>query len=200
LILVLATSPIMFADGNIFSIDPEKQQTIFENKIMIEQNDLTQESKHNFVTLQESVSMDLGNKKKNSELQNTQYADIKLHEDVSISDTSVDDAVIVMIKSAADRKAMMERIFDRTKLKRIVFDSTIYSVEDDISLDSLSEKPQSENSYNELKLQIEQKLPPLLIDFPISEKQLELVYKDIDKLSSQLMLHFLAFLALLLLH
>ncbi len=138
LILALATSPTMFVDGKSFSVDLEKQQTIFENEIMIEQNDLTQEPKHNFVTLQESVSMDLGDKKKNSGLQNTQYADIKLNEDISISDISVDDAIIVLIKSAADRKAMMERIFDRSKFNRIVFDSTVYSVEDDLSLDSLS--------------------------------------------------------------
>jgi len=155
LILALATSPTMFVDGKSFSVDPEKQQTIFENKIMIEQNDLTQEPKHNFVTLQESVSMHLGDKKENSGLQNTQYADIKLNEDISISDISVDDAIIVLIKSAADRKAMMERIFDRSKFNRIVFDSTAYSVEDDLSLDSLSEKPQSEDSHNYLELQIE---------------------------------------------
>ena len=131
LILALATSPTMFVDGKSFSVDPEKQQTIFENKIMTEQNDLTQEPKHNFISLHESISTDLGDKKKNSDLQNVQYADIKLHENVSISDISVDDAVIVMIKSAADRKAMMERIFDRSKFNRIVFDSTVYSVEDD---------------------------------------------------------------------
>jgi len=145
LIFVIATSPTMFIDGKVFAIDL-KQQTISENKVMIEQKDVLQKPKHHFITLTESLS----------------------------------------IHTNDERKTIMERIFDRTKLNRIVFDSTIYSVEDDLTLGSLANEPQSETSYSDLELQIDQRLPTLLIDFSVSEEQLELIYKDIDEFSDQL--------------
>ena len=50
----------MFVDGKAFSIDLEKQQIIFENKQIIEQNDLTQKLKHSFITLHESIEVGRG--------------------------------------------------------------------------------------------------------------------------------------------
>ncbi|MCH7647742.1 MAG: hypothetical protein IIA83_03955, partial [Thaumarchaeota archaeon] len=188
LIFIIATSPAMFVDGKVFSIDLEKQQTIFENKIIIEQKDLTQKPKHNFITLHESVSIHTADEKKNSELQNVQHAVVDLHEKVSVSDISIDDAVIIMIKGNDDRKTMMERIFDRSKYNRIVFDTTMYSVEDDLTLDSLADKPQSETSNNDLELQIEQRLPTFLIDFSFSEKQLDALYENVDEVADQIII------------
>jgi len=76
LILALAISPTMFVDGKAFSIDLEKQQTIFENKQIIEQNDLTQKLKHSFIILHESISIQTNDENKNSELQSVQHDDI----------------------------------------------------------------------------------------------------------------------------
>ena len=145
LIFVITTSPTMFIDGKAFAIDL-KQQTIFENKQIIEQKDIVQKPKHNFITLTESLSIQTDDQKKDSKLQNVQHNFVVLHEDVSMSLGSVDNAVIVMIKGNDERRTIMERIFDRTKLNRIIFDSAIHSVEDDLTLDSLADKPQSETS------------------------------------------------------
>ncbi len=83
LIFVITTSPTMFVDGKAFAIDLE-QQTILENKQMIEQKDLTQKPKHNFITLTESVSVHTADEKKNSELQNVQHNVVDLHEIISV--------------------------------------------------------------------------------------------------------------------
>jgi len=188
LIFVIAISPAMFVDGKVFAIDLEKQQTIFENKQIIEQIDLTQKPKHNFITLHESVSVHIADEKKNSELQNVQHTVVDSHEKVSVLDISVDDAIIIMIKGNDQRKTMMERIFDGSKHNRIVFDSTMYSIEDDLSLDSLADKLQSETSDNDLELQIEQRLPTFLIDFSFSEKQLDALYENVDEITDQIII------------
>jgi len=187
LIFVISTSPAMFVDGKVFAIDLE-QQTIFENKQIIEQIDLTQKPKHNFITLYESVSVHTADEKKNSELQNVQHNVVDSHEKVSVSDISVNNAVIIMIKGNDERKTIMERIFDGSKLNRIVSDSTIYSVEDDLMSASLADKPQSETSNNDLELQIEQRLPTFLIDFSFSEKQLVTFYENIDEITDQIII------------
>ena len=141
LIFILTTSTTMFVDGKAFAIDLE-QQSIFENKQIIEQKDLEQKLKHNFIILHESISIDTNNEKKNSKLQNVQQNFIVLHEDVSISTNLIDNAVIAMIKGNDDRKTMMERIFDKSKLNRIIFDYAIHSVEDDMTLASLANLPE----------------------------------------------------------
>ena len=126
LIFTIATSPTMFIDEKVFAIDLEKQQTIFENKNLIEQKDLVQKPKHNFVILSESISIQINDQKKNSEPQNVQHNFIDLHENVSMSVGLSNDERIVIIKGNDERRTIMERIFDRTKLHRIVFDSTLY--------------------------------------------------------------------------
>ncbi len=184
---VITTSPTMFVNEKAFAIHLE-QQTIFENKKIIEQNDLTQKPKHNFITLHESVSIHTADEKKNSELQNVQHVVVDLHEIISVSDVTAGDTIIVMIKGNDDRKTMMERIFDRSKLNNVVLNSNMYSVEDGLTLDSLADKPQSETSYNDLELQIEQSLPIFLIDFSVSEKQLDALYESVDELADQLII------------
>jgi len=186
LILALTTSPTMFIDGKAFAIDLEKQQTIFENKIIVEQNDLIQKPKHNFIILTEFVSIDIDDKKKNSELQNVQHTVVDLNEKVSVSDISVDDSVIIMIKGNDERKTIMERIFDRAKLNRIVFDSSIHSIEDDITLSSLTNEYQQEQSYSNLELEIDQSLSTSLIDFSISENNFDTLYESVDEINDQL--------------
>jgi len=204
----------MFVDEKVFAINPEQQQTIFENKIIIEQKDLTQ-PKHNFISLHESVSIDSADEKKspvlqniqhnvinlienisinsadekkNSVLQNNQHNVVDLVEKVSVLDIPVDDSVIILIKGNDERQTLMERIFDRSKFNRIILDSTKYSVEDDLSLDSLSDKPQSETSNNDLVLKIEQGLPIFLIDFSITEKQLDTLYESVDEVTDQIII------------
>jgi len=184
LIFVITISPTMFIDSKVFAIDL-KQQTIVENKI-IEQNNEIQNTKHHFITLHESVSIQLNDEKKNSELQNVQHTFVQLRENISMSDYPADDTLIIMIKGNDERKTIMERIFDRTKFNRIVFDSTIYSIEDDLTLDSLADKPQSETSYSDLELQIDQRLSTLLIDFSVSEQQLNELYENVYATTDQL--------------
>jgi len=186
LIFVITTSPTMFVDGKAFAIDLEQQQIIFKNEIMIEQKDIVQKPKHNFVTLTESLSIQTDDQKKDSKLQNVQHNFVVLHEDVSMSIGSIDNTVIVMIKGNDERRTIMERIFDRTKLNRIVFDSAIHSVEDDITLASLAEERESEQSYTGLELGINQELPTMLIDFSISEKQFDELYQSVYATTDQL--------------
>jgi len=171
LILVITTSPTMLVDGKAFAIDLGEQQTILEQK------DLEQKPKHNFVTLAESISVQTDEQKKNSESQNVGYLFLKLRDKVSVSDISAGDSVIVMIKANDDRKTMMERIFDGSRLYRVIFDSTSHSIEDDISLASFTNNPQSEYSYYNLELEIDQRIGTFLIDYLISEGQLETSYE-----------------------
>ncbi len=180
LILVITTSPTMFVDGKAFAIDLGKQQTILEQK------DLDQKPKHNFVTLTESISVQTDEQKKNSESQNVGRLFLKLSDRVSVSDIPVYDSVIVMIKANDDRKTMMERIFDGSRLYRVIFDSASYSIEDDISLASFTNNPQSEYSYYNLDSEIDQRLGTFLIDYSISERQLETSYENPDKSFGQL--------------
>jgi len=180
LILVLTTSPTMFVDGKAFAIDLGEQQTILEQK------DLDQKPKHNFVTLTESISVQTDEQKKNSEPQNVGYLFLKLRDKVSVSDISAGDSVIVMIKANDDRKTMMERIFDGSRLYRVIFDSASYSIEDDISLASFTNNPQSEYSYYNLELEIDQRIGTSLIDYLISEGQLETSYENPDRIFPQL--------------
>ena len=98
LILVLTTSPTMFVDGKAFAIDLGEQQTILEQK------DLDQKPKHNFVTLTESISVQTDEQKKNSESQNVGYLFLRLSDKVSVSDISAGDSVIVMIKETTIEK------------------------------------------------------------------------------------------------
>lgn len=186
LILILITSPTMFVDGKAFAIDLGKQQTIFENKQIIELKDLEQKPKHNFITLTESISVQTDEQKKNSESQNVGYLFLKLSDKVSVSDISVYDSVIVMIKGNDERKTMMERIFDGTRLHRVIFDSASHSIEDSISLASFSNNPQSEYSYYNLELEIDQRPGTFLIDYLISERQLETSYENPDRIFGQL--------------
>ena len=180
LILILTTSPTMLVDGKAFAIDLGKQQTI------LEQIDLEQKLKHNFITLTESISVQTDEQKKNSEPQNVGYLFLKLSDKVSVSDIPVYDSVIVMIKGNDDRKTMMERIFDGTRLHRVIFDSASYSVENSISLASFSNNPQSEYSYYNLELEIDQRPGTFLIDYLISERQLETSYENPDRIFGQL--------------
>ncbi len=170
----------MLVDGKAFAIDLGKQQTILEQK------DLDQKPKHNFVTLTESISVQTDEQKKNSESQNVGYLFLKLRDKVSVSDISAGDSVIVMIKGNDDRKTMMERIFDGSRLYRVIFDSASYSIEDDISLASFTNNPQSEYSYYNLELEIDQRLGTFLIDYLISERQLETSYENPDRIFGQL--------------
>ncbi len=185
LILTLTTSPTMLVDGKAFAIDLEKQQTIFENKQIIEQKDLEQKPKHNLVTLTESISVQTDEQKRNSESQNVGHIFIELHEEISVSEDSTDD-VVVLIKGNDDRKTMMERIFDRTKLHRVISDSAPYSIENDMSLASFTNNLQSEYSYYNLDLEIDQRLGTFLIDYSISERQLETSYENPGKSFGQL--------------
>jgi len=184
LILTLTTSPTMLVDGKAFAIDLEKQQTISENKQIIEQKDLEQKPKHNLVTLTESISVQTDEQKKNSESQNV-HIFIELHEEISLSEDSTDD-VVVLIKGNDDRKTMMERIFDRSKLHRVISDSAPYSIENDMSLASFTNNPQSEYSYYNLDVEIDQRLGTFLIDYSISERQLETSYENPGKSFGQL--------------
>ena len=154
----------MLVDGKAFAIDLEKQQTILEQK------DLDQKPKHNFITFTESISVQTDEQKKNSEPQNVGYLFLTLRDKVSVSDISAGDSVIVMIKGNDDRKTMMERIFDGSRLYRVIFDSASYSIEDDMSLASFTNNPQSEYSYYNLELEIDQGLGTSLIDYLISER------------------------------
>jgi len=108
LILILISSPTMFVDGKAFAIDLGEQQTILEQKDL--------EQKHNFVTLTESISVQTDEQKKNSEPQNVGHLFLKLRDKVSVSEISAGDSAIVMIKANDDRKTMMERIFDGSRL------------------------------------------------------------------------------------
>ena len=180
LILILTTSPTMFVDGKAFAIDLGKQQTILEQK------DLEQKPKHNFITLTESISVQTDEQKKNSESQNVGYLFLKLSDKVSVSDIPVYDSVIVMIKGNDDRKTMMERIFDGTRLHRVIFGSASHSIEDSISLASFTNNPQSEYSYYNLELEIDQRPGTFLIDYLISERQLETSYENPDRIFGQL--------------
>jgi len=185
LILTLTTSPTMLVDGKAFAIDLEKQQTIFENKQIIEQKDLEQKPKHNFVTLTESISVQTDEQKKNSESQNV-HIFVELHEEISVSEDSTDD-VVLLIKGNDDRKTMMERIFDRSKLHRVISDSSVpYSIQNDMSLASFTNNPQSEYSYYNLDVEIDQRLGTFLIDYSISERQLETSYENPGKSFGQL--------------
>jgi len=130
LILALAISPTMFVDGKAFSIDLEKQQTIFENKQIIEQNDLTQKLKHSFITLHESISIQTNDENKNSELQSVQH--------------------------------------------------------DDIIISSLTNEHQYQQSYNNLELEIDQRISTPLIDFSISENLFDIPYESVDEINDQL--------------
>ena len=170
----------MFVDGKAFAIDLGEQQTILEQK------DLDQKPKHNFVTLTESISVQTDEQKKNSEPQNVGYLFLKLRDQVSVSDIPVYDSVIVMIKGNDDRKTMMERIFDGSRLYRVIFDSASHSIEDDISLASFTNNPQSEYSYYNLELEIDQRIGTFLIDYLISERQLETSYENPGKSFGQL--------------
>ena len=80
----------------------------------------------------------------------------------------------------------MERNFDETKLNRIVFDSSMHSIEDDITLSSLTNEHQHEQSYSNLELEIDQRLGTFLIDYLISERQLETSYEDPGRTLGQL--------------
>ena len=180
LILILITSPTMLVDGKAFAIDLE-QQTIFENKQIIEQK-----TKYNFITLTESISVQTDEQKKNSESQNVGRILLELRDKVSVSDISVGDSVIIMIKANDDRKTMMERIFEGSRLHRVIFDSASYSVENSISLASFTNNPQSEYSYHNLELEIDQRLGTFLIDYLISERQLETSYENPDRILGQL--------------
>jgi len=186
LILVITTSPTMFVDGKAFAINLGKQQTIFENKQIIEQKDLEQKPKHNFITLTESIGIQTDEQKKNSESQNVGHIFVELREEISVSDISVDDSVIIMIKGNDERKTMMERIFDGSRLQRVIFNSASYSIEDSISLASFANNPQSEYSYYNLELEIDQRLGTFLIDYLISERQLETSYENPDRIFGQL--------------
>jgi len=179
LILILISSPTMFVDGKAFAIDLGEQQTILEQK------DLDQKPKYNFVTLTESVSVQTDEQKKNSESQNVGYLFLKLRDKVSVSDISAGDSVIILIKGNDDRKTMMERIFDGSRLYRVIFDSTSHSIEDDISLASFTNNPQSEYSYYNFELEIDQRIGTFLIDYLISERQLETSYEP-DRIFGQL--------------
>jgi len=180
LILILISSPTMFVGGKAFAIDLGEQQTILEQK------DLEQKPKHNFITLTESISVQTDEQKKNSEPQNVGYLFLKLRDKVSVSDISAGDSVIVMIKANDDRKTMMERIFDGSRLYRVIFDSASHSIADDISLASFTNNPQSEYSYYNLELEIDQRLGTFLIDYSISERQLETSYEDPGRTLGQL--------------
>jgi len=184
LILVITTSPTMFVDGKAFAIDLGKQQTIFEDKQIIEQKDL--EQKHNFVTFTESIFVQTDEQKKNSESQNVGRLFLKLSDKLSVSDISAGDSVIVMIKGNDDRKTMMERIFDGSRLHRVIYGSASHSIEDDISLASFTNNPQSEYSYHNLELEIDQRLGTFLINYLISERQLETSYENSDRIFGQL--------------
>jgi len=186
LILAITTSPTMLVDGKAFAIDLEEQQTIFENKQITQQKDLEQKPKHNFATLTESISVQSDEQKTNSESQNSQQFFVELHEDVSMSDVPSNDGIIVLIKANDDRKTMMERIFDRTKLHRIISDSAPYSIQDFMSLASFTNNPQSEYSHYNLELEVDQRLGTFLTDYSISERQLEISYENSDKSFGQL--------------
>jgi len=80
---------------------------------------------------------------------------------------------------------MMERIFDGSRLYRVIFDSISYSIEDDISLASFTNNPQSEYSYHNLELEIDQRIGTFLINYLISERQLETSYEP-DRIFGQL--------------
>ena len=80
---------------------------------------------------------------------------------------------------------MMERIFDGSRLHRVIFDSTSHSIEDDKSLASFTNNPQSEYSYHNLELEIDQRISTFLIDYLISEGQLETSYEP-GRISGQL--------------
>jgi len=176
----------MFVGGKAFAIDLGEQQTIFENKQIIEQKDLEQKPKHNFVTFTESISVQTDEQKKNSESQNVGRLFLKLSDKVSVSDISAGDSVIILIKGNDDRKTMMERIFDGSRLHRVIYGSTSHSIEDDISLASFTNNPQSEYSYHNLELEIDQRLGTFLINYLISERQLETSYENPDRIFGQL--------------
>jgi len=113
LILIITTSPIMFIDGKAFAIDLE-QQIIFENKQIIEQKDLTQKLKHNFIALHKSVSIQTNDEKENNQ-HTPQHTPIQLRETIVLSESSHDESSLVMIKENDDGKIMMEKIFDRSR-------------------------------------------------------------------------------------
>ena len=183
MIFVLVSSPTMLIDGKAFAIDLE-QQTIFENKLILEQNNVD-EPKHNFITLHESVSVHTNDEKENNQ-HTPRHTPIQLRETIALSENSHDESLLVMIKGNDDRKTMMERIFDRSKLDRINFDSAKSSIENNLSTSSIIVGEQSEQYFADIELGTDQGLAPLLIDFSITSEQLETIYKDIGKFSDQL--------------
>jgi len=186
LCLLVFTSTISQIDAQQNFNDIDQNSKINNLSIDVKTNLENKNPLNHAITLTDDLST-IDNSGKQSDEKATHYR-IQLHDQMDLITNDYDVNEIIFVKHDSDKKAMMERIFDRTKLNRIVFDSTIYSTEDDLTLASLANEAQSETSYNNLELAIDQRLPTLLIDFSISEKQLDTLYENVDEITDQIII------------